>query len=197
MPLQVTFEEREDVWIPMFERVRVLSRSKDCTAASGPGNAMRGERAAVISGVGQSEIGRRLYRDPRISPLTPCLDAVADAGLTSTTTTASRPTRGTRSSRRGSPARVVELQDALRLELDWFAGGLESPGQLGSVISALQGRPAWPITSVCSRTVWEASVRRAGRRSRLGAGVAGRTGRAASCSGRCRSGRRRPPTGSP
>ena len=32
---------------------------------------------------------------------------------------------------------MTELQDALRLDLDWFAGGLESPGQLGSVISAV------------------------------------------------------------
>ena len=31
---------------------------------------------------------------------------------------------------------VTEVQDALRLELDWFAGGLESPGQLGSVVNA-------------------------------------------------------------
>ena len=32
---------------------------------------------------------------------------------------------------------VAEVQDALRLELDWFTGGMELPGQLGSVINAV------------------------------------------------------------
>ena len=41
-----------------------------------------GERRAVISGVGQSDIGRRLYRDPLELTVDACLAAIADAGLT-------------------------------------------------------------------------------------------------------------------
>ena len=53
---------------------------------------------------------------------------------------------------------MTELQDALRLELNWFAGGLESPGQLGSVINAVAA-VATGLAShvVCFRTVWEAT----------------------------------------
>ena len=39
-------------------------------------------REACITGIGQSEIGRRLYRDPLELTLDGCLAAVADAGLT-------------------------------------------------------------------------------------------------------------------
>ena len=38
------------------------------------------ERRACITGVGQSEIGRRLYRDPLELTLDGCLAAIADAG---------------------------------------------------------------------------------------------------------------------
>ena len=36
-----------------------------------------GERRAVISGVGQSDIGRRLYRDPLELTVDACLAAIA------------------------------------------------------------------------------------------------------------------------
>ncbi|HWW54220.1 MAG TPA: hypothetical protein VNY84_10650, partial [Acidimicrobiales bacterium] len=41
-----------------------------------------GERRAVISGVGQSDIGRRLYRNGVDLTVDACLAAIADAGLT-------------------------------------------------------------------------------------------------------------------
>ena len=56
MPVRVTFERYDDVWLPMFE--------PDPDARGGGAMNRIGERAAVISGVGQSQIGRRIYRDP-------------------------------------------------------------------------------------------------------------------------------------
>jgi acetyl-CoA acetyltransferase len=54
---------------------------------------------------------------------------------------------------------VVELQDALRLELDWYNGGLENPGQLGSVITACAAVSAGFADHVlCFRTVTEGSA---------------------------------------
>ena len=41
-----------------------------------------GERRAVISGVGQSQIGRRIYREPLDLTLEAALAAIDDAGLT-------------------------------------------------------------------------------------------------------------------
>ena len=40
------------------------------------------EKSTVISGVGQSDVGRRLFRDPLELTLDACLAAIADAGLT-------------------------------------------------------------------------------------------------------------------
>ena len=40
------------------------------------------ERKAAITGVGQSDIGRRLGRDPLELTLDACLAAIEDAGLT-------------------------------------------------------------------------------------------------------------------
>ena len=95
---------------------------------------------------------------------------------------------------------VTEVQDALRLNLNWFAGGLESPGQLGSVVNAVAAVATGLANHVlCFRTVWEASAQ--GDRGRAvghqrAAEAAAATGPRASCSGRCRTARRRPPTGS-
>ena len=40
------------------------------------------ERAAVVSGIGQSDVGRRLYRQPLDLTVDAALAAIADAGLT-------------------------------------------------------------------------------------------------------------------
>ena len=39
------------------------------------------ERKAAITGIGQSDVGRRLGRDPLGLTLDACLAAIADAGL--------------------------------------------------------------------------------------------------------------------
>ena len=54
---------------------------------------------------------------------------------------------------------VAEVQDALRLELDWYAGGIESPGQLGAIVqAALAVHAGLARHVVCFRTVCEASA---------------------------------------
>ena len=68
MPVQVTFEHNDDVWLPLFRPRQ----------AHEPG----GERKAVISGIGQSDIGRRLYRTGLDLTVDAALAAIADAGLT-------------------------------------------------------------------------------------------------------------------
>ena len=42
----------------------------------------RFERRAVISGIGQSEVGRRIYREPLDLTVDAVLEAIDDAGLT-------------------------------------------------------------------------------------------------------------------
>jgi acetyl-CoA acetyltransferase len=118
------------------------------------------ERRAVISGVGQSQIGRRIYRDPLELTVEAVLRAIEDAGLDRSDIDGIATYPGNMDVPPGfSGVGVVELQEALRLELSWFSGGLESPGQLGSVVNAALAVAAGLADHVvCFRTVTEASA---------------------------------------
>jgi acetyl-CoA acetyltransferase len=119
-----------------------------------------GERAAVVSGIGQSQIGRRIYRNPLELTLDACLAAIEDAGLTREDIDGLATYPGNLTVPPGfSGGGITEVQDALRLELNWFAGGMELPGQLGSVVNAIAAIAAGLCDHVlCFRTVWEASA---------------------------------------
>jgi acetyl-CoA acetyltransferase len=115
---------------------------------------------AAISGVGQSDVGRRLHRDPLDLTIDACLEAIDDAGLTRADIDGIATYPGGMSPAPGfSGAGVTEVQDALRLELSWFTGGLELPGQLGAVINACAAVATGMADHVlCFRTVWEGTA---------------------------------------
>ena len=131
------------------------------------------ERRAVISGVGQSQIGRRIYRDPLDLTVDATLEAVRDAGLTLADIDGVATYPGNMDTPPGfSGVGVTELQDALRLNLNWFAGGLESPGQLGSVVNACAAVATGLANHVvCFRTVFEASAQGSKGRSAVMPGI--------------------------
>ena len=88
------------------------------------------ERNACITGIGQSQIGRRLGRDPLDLTLDACLAAIEDAGLTRERIDGISTYPGAMGGAPGfTGAGVTDVQDALRLDLSWFNGGLEQPGQ--------------------------------------------------------------------
>ncbi len=130
------------------------------------------ERRAVITGIGQSAIGRRLNRDPLELTLDACIAAIEDAGLTRRDIDGLATYPGTMSGNPGfTGAGVTEVHDALRLELNWFTGGLELPGQLGSVINACLAVACGLATHVlCFRSVWEATAQGKGGRAGIGVG---------------------------
>jgi acetyl-CoA acetyltransferase len=143
---------------------------------------MRGsaERRAAISGVGQSDVGRRLGRDPLALTLDACLAAIADAGLDRSDIDglATYPGGGFGPLGFSGPG-IPEVQDALRLELSWWAGGFEAPGQLGSVIDAVAAVACGYANHVlCFRTVWESTAQGGGGRAGIGADAAGAAFRA-------------------
>jgi acetyl-CoA acetyltransferase len=142
------------------------------------------ERKAVVSGIGQSQVGRRIYRDPLELTIDAVLAAVDDAGLSIGDIDGIATYPGNQEVPPGfSGVGVVELQDALRMELNWFAGGLESPGQLGSVINAVAAVATGLANHVvCFRTVWEASAQGDKNRSSvtMGGGGTGSSYRASS-----------------
>jgi len=59
----------------------------------------------------------------------------------------------------------------LRLDLNWFCGGPELPGQLGAVVNACAAVATGLAKHVlCFRTVWESTAQGGGRRQGIGAG---------------------------
>ncbi len=134
------------------------------------------ERRAAISGLGQSEVGRRLGRDPLDLTLDACLAALDDAGLRREDIDGLASYPGQMPAPRGfSGAGVSEVQDALRLELRWYTGGLELPGQLGSVIDACLAVAGGLANHVlCFRSVWEASAQGTGGRGPAGGEASGK-----------------------
>ena len=187
MPVRVTFEEYDDdVWLPLFEPYDGAdAQPPEPVPASRPAFRRRtepavrapvGERAAVITGIGQSQIGRRIGRDPLDLTIDACLAAIEDAGLTRADIDGISTYPGPMGTPPGfSGAGVVDLQDALRLDLDWYASGVETSGQLGSVITACAAISAGLVRHVlCFRSVWEATAQGTGGRGpTLGGGGEG------------------------
>lgn len=92
------------------------------------------EQGVAITGIGMSQVGRRLGRDGLDLTLDSALQAIADAGLTpgDIDGLASYPGNG-------SPvggASVSQVQDALRLDLSYFGGYGEGPAQLTGFLHA-------------------------------------------------------------
>ncbi|MBA3653947.1 MAG: thiolase family protein [Actinobacteria bacterium] len=122
---------------------------------------------AAISGIGQSDVGRRLFRDPLELTIDACLEAIADAGLDRSDIDGLSTYPGNMAIPPGfSGAGITEVHDVLRLNLNWFNGGIEAPGQLGSVILACMAVESGLANHVlCFRTVWEGTAQAGGGRS--------------------------------
>jgi len=136
------------------------------------------EKRCVISGAGQSDVARRLGRNPLELTLDACLAAIEDAGLEvsdidglSTYPGAAAPARGF------SGGGAYEVIDALRINVGWYDGGLETSGQLGSVIKACLAVGAGLCNHVvCVRSVGEGSAQGSGGRAAVGMGSEAQSG---------------------
>ena len=129
------------------------------------------ERQTAITGIGQSRVGRRLNADPLALTVDACLAAIEDAGLTCADIDGlSTYPGGMMPAAPGfTGAGCTEVHDALRLRLNWYCGGHEQPGQLGSVINACMAVATGLATHVlCFRTVWESTAQGGGRRAGIG-----------------------------
>jgi acetyl-CoA acetyltransferase len=118
------------------------------------------ERRACVTGIGQSDIGRRLGRDPLELTLDACLAAIDDAGLTVADIDGLSTYPGSMNQPPGfSGAGAYEVMDALRLNCGWYNSGLETSGQLGSVVNACLAVASGLANHVlCFRSVWEATA---------------------------------------
>jgi len=130
------------------------------------------EKQCAISGIGQSDVGRRLGRDPLELTLDACDAAIADAGLTPSDIDGLSTYPGGMAVPRGfTGASAYEVIDAMRLEVNWYGSGVETSGQLGSVMNACMAVAAGMANHVlCFRSVWEGSAQGSAGRSSIGPG---------------------------
>lgn len=114
---------------------------------------------AVISGIGQSAVGRKLDQPGLSLTIDATLEALADAGLTPQDIDGVSTYPGFRPDMPAfSPVGALDLKEALRLKLNWVTGGLENSAQLGAIINAYAAVKAGLARHVvCFRTVKEGS----------------------------------------
>jgi acetyl-CoA acetyltransferase/uncharacterized OB-fold protein len=191
MPVSVRFREMtEEIALPIFapddsplpaidktpERPRVTDTA--VVLAHAPrrvDESERLERRAVISGVAQSQIGRRLFRTDMDLTAEAALAAIADAGLTPDDIdgVASYPGAMVGAPPGFAGPGVVDVQDALGLSLNWHSGGVEGAAQISPVIAASLAIAAGLARHVLVyRTVSEATA--AADTGRLGIGAGSR-----------------------
>ncbi|HEY0804281.1 MAG TPA: OB-fold domain-containing protein [Pseudonocardiaceae bacterium] len=177
MRVAVGFQQNQDVWVPTFAPtgdqepaplppltedpavirtwVRPLVRSR------------RYEHESAITGVGASQLGRRLMVDPLTLTIDACRAAIDDAGLTFDDIDGIATYPGGSAPGGFAEGGVTALEDALRLRPVWYNGGPEQPGPGGSVVAAMLAVAAGLCRHVlCYRTVWQAThaeLLRAGR----------------------------------
>jgi acetyl-CoA acetyltransferase len=121
---------------------------------------------AVITGAGQSQVGRRLGRSGLDLTIEACLRAIADAGLDPDDIDGVATYPGSNASRGFSGANSLELRDALGLCTNWFFGTSETAGQLGPIMDACTAVATGRASHVvCFRSVWESSAQSDGRAS--------------------------------
>ena len=143
------------------------------------------ERRACITGAGQSDIGRRLGRDPFELALDACLAAIADAGLTTADIDGISTYPGPMDTPPGfTAAGAYQVMDALRIKCGWYNSGLETSGQLGSVINACLAVASGLANHVlCFRSVWEGTAQGDKGRAAVMPGGGGGSGRSFKASG--------------
>jgi acetyl-CoA acetyltransferase len=163
--VRVLFEQHEDVWIPLFEpdhdrvgETGPLPEPRDYRARLRPMVTPRKfEDSVAITGVGQSQVGRRLMVDPVALTVDACLRAVEDAGLTldDIDGLASYPGAAQPGFSEGG---ISPVEEALQLRPTWVNSGGETPGQNGSIMAAMLAVSSGLVRHVlCFRTVWQAS----------------------------------------
>lgn len=133
------------------------------------------ERRAIISGIGQSEVGRRLGRSEMDLTVEASLAAIEDAGLTRDDIDglSTYPGMGAGTGGFAGPT-SPEVQDAMGLSLNWHDGGGEGAGQMRAVISASLAVAAGLAKHVLVyRTVTEGTAQGTGGRQGIGVGGGG------------------------
>jgi acetyl-CoA acetyltransferase len=184
MAVRVAFVQQGDVWFPLFEPA-LDALPKPVVDAPAPRprpmvSTSKFEDRVALTGIGMSAVGRRLMRTPLSLTVEACQAAVADAGLTMADIDGLSTYPGGAVSGGITEGGIPAVEEALRIRPTWHNGGMETPGQLGSVVAAMLAVASGLCRHVlCFRTVWEATsteLMRNGTLAPSGMGMGGRIG---------------------
>lgn len=180
MRVVARFERHEDVWLPLFAPTGEPDADlpEDETPPADHRRWVRPmagrdrlEDRVALTGIGMSDIGRRLMRPPLSLTVDAVKAAVADAGLDLDDIDGLSTYPGGTALSGFSEGGVSALEDALGLRPTWYNGGGETFGPAGSVIAAMLAVASGLARHVvCFRTVWQATYA-ARQRAQGGDGV--------------------------
>ncbi|WP_327692829.1 thiolase C-terminal domain-containing protein [Streptomyces sp. NBC_00459] len=179
MRMEVVFERAGDAWLPLF---RPAADQESPTAF--PADAIEPARfrshvrpmatpdkfedKVAITGVGASEVGRRLLVPPLSLTVKACERAIADAGLTIADIDGLAAYPGAGAYGGFAEGGVMALEAALGVRPTWYNGGSETFGPGGSLIAAMLAVAGGLARHVlCFRTVWESSYGELVKRGRI------------------------------
>ena len=175
--VQVVFEQNDDVWLPLFTPTSEPETAplpddeippRDFAKFVRPMlTTEKFEDAAAITGIGASQIGRRLMVSPLSLTIEACEQAIADAGLTLADIDgmSTYPAMDAMGMGEGG---VTALEGALGIRPTWFNGGMDTFGPGGSVIAAVMAVATGMARHVlCFRTLWEATFNQLMKEGRL------------------------------
>ncbi|MEU9288596.1 OB-fold domain-containing protein [Streptomyces sp. NPDC048275] len=179
MRMEVVFEPVEDVWLPFFRPAPEQGPPAPLPSDELEPDRLRRhvrpmatpekfEDKVAISGIGMSEIGRRLMVPPLSLTARACASAVADAGLTVDDIDGLATYPGAGAYGGFAEGGITALEDALGIRPTWFNSGAETFGPGGSLIAAMLAVAGGLARHVlCFRTVWEATYGELVRRGRI------------------------------
>ncbi len=167
--VEVVFEQHEDVWLPLFRPVADQPALAPLpTDAIEPQDFAKHVRPMIttekfedkvaITGIGASQMGRRLMLDPLALTIDACENAIADAGLTLDDIDGLSTWPGAGLPGPFGEGGVTALETALGIKPTWYNGGPETFGPGGSVVAAMLAVAGGLARHVlCFRTLWQAT----------------------------------------
>jgi acetyl-CoA acetyltransferase len=164
--VRVQFHQQDEVFFPLFAPIEGAADApiKDLVpppvvVTRPPASAERYEHKVAITGIGRSEIGRRLMRPPVSLTVDACRAAIADAGLELSDIDGLATWPGGMSGAGGiTEGGIPVVEEALGIHPTWHGGGMETSGQTGNMMNAMLAVASGLCRHVlCFRTVWEAT----------------------------------------
>ncbi|GAS92578.1 thiolase C-terminal domain-containing protein [Mycolicibacterium brisbanense] len=184
-PVEVAFQQRHDVWLPVFRPAADLTPAPAPVDLIAPEDfakhvrpmlsTQKFEDHSAITGIGASRLGRRLMVPPLALTIEACEAATADAGLTLDDIDGLSTYPGLDVAGMGEGG-VTALEGALGLRPTWINGGMDTFGPGGSVIAAMMAVATGMARHVlCFRTLWEATFGQLVKEGKLAPPMGGRT----------------------